>query len=108
MAPDRLSASCQIEINVIFGEQVPSFKAALDSRRVLKQLRRLATLRMSDIHGVLSSTALLSFSRCVPAASCVASIPLTLALPLFLLPSVTPAFLSSPKTLPSPPVPEGR
>ena len=59
------------------------------------RLRLLGTPWMTDVPKARSSTTLLSFCRLVPTASLMESIHLTFGLPLCLLPTVSPALLSS-------------
>ena len=63
-------------------------------------LQLLATLRMSGVHTVLSSTALLSSCGRPPMASVEESVYLVLGLPLLLPPLFFPAVLSFPKSPP--------
>lgn len=54
---------------------------------LVSQIRLLETLGMSDIHHILSSTALLNSCRFTPMASFIELVHLILHLPLLLMPS---------------------
>lgn len=67
----------------------------------------LATQRMSDVHGVLSSRTLLSSCRLMPRASFMESLHLIFGLPLSLLPSIfSPQYCLFQRTQSSHDVPE--